>query len=538
MMKKQLKYGVLLQYLQMGLNIIIHLVYTPVMLRILGQNEYGLYNLASSIIGYLGLLSLGFGASYIRFYSKYKAKNDEESIKKLNGMYLLVFSIIGVIALAAGLFLSFNTNLFFNGLYTAGELKTAKILMLFLTANLALSFPMSVFTSYITSQEKFIFQKLINIVLTVLSPALTIVALFLGYGSVGMVCISTIVSLIVYGINIFYCLKKLKMKFAFGRIEKGIFKEIFIFSIFIAINQVIDQINWQTDKIILGKTLNGAAVAIYSVGSTINNMYINFATAISSVFVPQIHKIVNEKSEKADEQLTDIFIKVGRVQFFVIMLVLTGFIFFGQKFIAFWAGEEYGLSYYVALLLICPVTIPLIQNIGIEIQRAKNKHQFRSVLYLVMAIINVVISIFLCKSYGVIGVAIGTTISLFLANGLIMNIYYHKALNINIIKFWKVILRSSLALILPVAFGVIILIFIVYNNIFVMLGLIAAYSVVYVLSVIFIGLNKDEKIMLKEKLFHKKMKEKEDLENVKKSDLSNETIEDNGGENSTEEGGL
>ncbi len=505
-MNKQLKWGIVLQYLQMGLSVIINLIYTPIMLRILGQSEYGLYNLASSIIGYLSLLSLGFGASYIRFYSRYKAENAEDKIKKLNGLYMLVFSIIGAISLIAGLVLSFNVKIFFNSSYTTEEMKIAKVLMLFLTANLALSFPMSVFTSYITSQEKFIFQKLINIISTVLSPCLTIASLFLGYGSIGMVFITTVISLIVYAINIFYCLKKLKMRFSFGKLEKGIFKEILVFSIFIAINEVINQINWQTDKIILGKVINGSAVAIYAVGSTINSMYINFSTAISNVFVPQIHRIVNENSEDSDKKLTEIFVKVGRIQFFVIMLVLTGFIFFGQKFIGFWAGKGYEQSYYVALLLICPVTIPLMQNIGIEIQRAKNKHQFRSIAYLIMAIINVGISILLCKAYGVIGVAMGTTISLLVANGLVMNVYYHKALKINIIKFWLTILKSALGIIIPVAFGVVVMLFIDYTSFIAMVGLIVAYTAIYLVSVLFLGLNKQEKLALKNKLMRKKLK--------------------------------
>ena len=55
---KQIKLGIVLQYMQMGLSILISLIYTPIMLNILGQTEYGIYNLASSIISYLSLLFL------------------------------------------------------------------------------------------------------------------------------------------------------------------------------------------------------------------------------------------------------------------------------------------------------------------------------------------------------------------------------------------------------------------------------------------------------------------------------------------------
>ncbi|MGN0811935.1 MAG: oligosaccharide flippase family protein [Candidatus Coproplasma sp.] len=493
------KLGVVLQYAQMGLSIVIQLIYTPIMLRILGDSEYGIYSLASSIIAYLNLLSLGFGASYIRFYSKYKQAGDEEGVKQLNGLYMLVFSVIGIISLTAGLIIAFNVGIFFNDTYTANDLHIAKILMIFLSINLAISFPASVFVSYITSQEKFIFQKLVNMGKTVLSPCLCIAVLFLGYGSIGMVIVTTAVSLIIDFFNVGYCFGKLKMRFSFRKPNWVLLKEIAFFSVFIAINQIIDQINWQTDKIILGKMINASAVAIYAVAANINTMYLNFSTAISSVFTPRIHNIVNdqEKTEsQKNKELTDLFVKVGRVQFLVLGLILTGFIFFGQFFISKWAGENYGDSYYVVLLLISPVTIPLCQNIGIEIQRAKNKHQFRSIVYLVMALLNVGISILFTFWWGYFGTALGTTISLLLANGLIMNVYYQMKLGINIIEFWKQILRMCLGLIIPVTFGVVLLMFIHYTEIWQFLLLIMAYCIIYAVSVWFLSMNRNEKDLI------------------------------------------
>ena len=106
-MNKQLKFGIILQYTQMILSALISLIYTPIMLKILGTSEYGLYNLSSSIISYLSLLSLGFGASYLKFYSSAKQKNKDE-IANLNALYLITFSIIAIIALGIFLFIIFN----------------------------------------------------------------------------------------------------------------------------------------------------------------------------------------------------------------------------------------------------------------------------------------------------------------------------------------------------------------------------------------------------------------------------------------------
>lgn len=500
------KIGVILQYSQMILGILISFIYTPIMLNILGQAQYGIYNLANSIISYLSLLSLGFGASYIRFYSRYNKDEDIQSIRKLNGLYLIVFLIMGTIAFISGLSLSSNVSLFFNETYTDEELKIAGVLMKFMSFNLALSFPNSVFTAYVTSKEKFVFQKLINIAKTVISPFVTLPVLLMGYGSIGMIGVTTAITLLADISNIMFCVCKLKMGFNFRKLDLRLLREIAVFSMFIAINQIVDQINWATDKIILGKVCTSAAVAIYAVGSQINTYYLQFSSSISSVFVPQIHKIVasDEDELKINNKLTKIFVKVGRVQFMILMLILTGFIFFGKFFVIKWAGENYKNAYYVTLTLMAPTTVPLVQNIGLEIQKAKNMHQFRSYLYLAMAILNVLISIFFAKLWGEIGAAMGTAISIILVNGVIMNVYYHKKIGIDIIYFWKEIAKFLPAFFGPFIAGIIINIREFENFIEFVVG-IFFYCIIYTISFYFAGMNQYEKEMVRAVL-HKILK--------------------------------
>ena len=196
MKSNQLKAGTILSYAQMLLGIIVGLVYTPIMIKLLGQSEYGLYVTVSSTITMLTVLSLGFNSSYIRYYSRYKKDNDYESIYKLNGLFLLIFLIIGAIALLCGLFLSFNLELVFDTGLTFEEYKIARVLMLLLTANLAVSFPMSVFQCIISAHERFIFLKLLGAVKTVLSPIVTLPILLLGYKSIAVVAVSVSLTLI------------------------------------------------------------------------------------------------------------------------------------------------------------------------------------------------------------------------------------------------------------------------------------------------------------------------------------------------------
>ena len=277
----------------------------------------------------------------------------------------------------------------------------------------------------------------------------------------------------------------------FRGLQIGLLKEMWVFTFFIFLNQIIDQVNWSVDKFLLGRFAGTTAVAVYGVGGQINTLYLQFSTSISNVFVPKVNKIVAESND--NEQLTKLFTKVGRIQFLVLGLVLSGFIFFGSPFIKMWAGKEYGASYAVAILLIAPVTVPLIQNLGIEIQRAKNMHKARSVVYLFIAIANVFISIPLIKLIGPAGAALGTAISLIVGNIIFMNWYYHARIGMNMIYFWKEIAKFIPALIAPCAVGVVIMNFVNITGL-VKLGVFAVvYTAVYGLSMYFLGMNEEEK---------------------------------------------
>lgn len=499
MAKSQLKLGSILSYAQIAIGIVIGLLYTPIMIRQLGDSEYGLYNTVSSVISSLSILSLGFGSGYIKYYAVYKKNNDREAIYKLNGLFLIIFSIIGIIAFACGFFLSNNLSYVFDTGLTDSEYATAKVLMQLLAVNLSVTFTMSVFTNIISAHENFVFLKLLGMAKTVFGPLVTLPLLLMGYRSVAMVTVTLTVSIIADACYFIYVIFILKERFVFHDFEKGIFKNLFIYTSFIAINIIVDQINSNIGKFLLGRYHGTTAVAVYSVGSSLYHYYAMFSTAISGVFTPRIHKIINTTLdyEERRSRLTTLFTKVGRIQYLIIMLIASGLVFFGKPFIMFWAGTGYEDSYYVTLLLVIPATIPLIQNIGIEIQRALNKHRFRSIAYIIMATMTLISSIILCKSLGAIGAPIGTSLSLLIANGLIMNIYYHKKCYIDILHFWKEILRLSLGLIIPCIFGTIIMLSFEFNSLSSLAVGITSYALIYVISMWFLGMNDYEKDLIR-----------------------------------------
>lgn len=496
MKSNQLKAGVVLSYLAQGINVMIQLAYIPFVLRLLGEQEYGLYSLVSSVSGYLSLLSFGIGGAYLRFYFREKKDHGEKGVAQLNAMFLIVYFAIAAGALAIGSILSMHPDVVFGSKLTASELDKSRILLFMMSLNTTVSLPNTVFTSYIMAHERYVMLRGCSILVSVLTPLLSLPMLLMGAGSVGLVCVALFLQFAISVCYILYSCKTLKMEFCFRGMRWGVLKEVYVFSFFLFLNQIIDQINWHLDSLLLGRFWGTSEVAVYSLAGKINSLYITFSTAISSVLSPRVNRIVRS-GENVDVQLNALMLRTGRIQFLVLAPVLMGLVLLGRPFLVWMGGSESFLrSYPVLLLLIIPVTVPLVQNLGLEIQRAKNKHQFRALIYAVMAAVNLVVSIPLSREYGAVGAAIGTAFSLTVGNGFIMNWYYHKHLSLNMHSFWKGFLSLFRGTILPVIYCIICLCCFSISDVFTFFVVGIGLVMIYILSMWLIGMNTDEKNML------------------------------------------
>lgn len=284
------------------------------------------------------------------------------------------------------------------------------------------------------------------------------------------------------------------MKFSFVGLRIQVLKEIWGFTFFIFLNQIIDQIAWNLDKFLLGRMSGTVSVAVYGVAGQLNSMYLEFSGAVSGPFAPKINRIVADSDD--DRELSRLFIKVGRIQALLLFLIISGYTFFGKAFIVLWGGREYEKAYYVGLFLMVPATVALIQNLGVEIQRAKNRHKVRSVVYFAIAVGNVLISVPLIKAYGAIGAAAGTAISYIPGSIIFMNIYYYRVLRLDILGFWKQIGRIIAVLLPAFGLGIALWQFTDIGSWEELVLLILIYSVFYSMCAYLWGMNQEEKCLV------------------------------------------
>lgn len=432
--QKELKYGTILSYIYMIIYNVSQLVYTPILLNGLGQNIYGVYSLCLSIISYITMLDFGLGNAVVRYVSIYKNNEDDNASAGINGLFLIIYSIIGILAFLIGIIIVFYSEHFFSSSFTTNEIELAKNIILILSINVAITFPLSVFSSIVTAHEKFIFLRILNIVKTLASTIIMILFLLLGYKAIAVSLITLIVNVSYLIFITIYAFKKLKIKVNFKLKNKQVIKEIFSFSIFAFILLIVDKVNFNVDMVILGKFANSTQLAIYSIASKIFQMFLTISTILSTMLLPHFTELALKNKE---DELNQEFLEKSKWQLLIPMYIFTAFIIFGDSFIKIWVGNGYYTSYIITSILMFCAIIPSSLNVANVILQAKNKQKFRSMVLFIILILNIIISIPFCIKYQAIGCTIGTAVTYILGHVIIMSHYFKKHIKLDMKSYYK-----------------------------------------------------------------------------------------------------
>lgn len=492
-MANQMRLGAVLSYASIAVNLIVGLTYTPFMLRMMGPSEYGLYSLAASIISYLTVLDLGFGNAIVRYTAKFRAEGNSYEQEKMFGMFTMLYSVIAIIAIIIGGGIISCSETLFGDTMTSSEVDRTKIILMLLTFNVAITFPLSIWGSIMSAYERFVFPKIVSIVRSILNALVMVILLIIGYRAIAMVVLISTFNIITLCLNWVYCKKVLDVKVRFAKINWALLKEVSMYSFWIFLNVLMDKVYWSTGQIILGTNSGTIAISQFAIAVQLLSYYMLLNVAISNMLLPRLTTMV---VEGADSEISRFIVKVSRLQYILIALILSGFIVFGKQFVIRWAGAEYEKSYYISLALMIPMTVDILLSSCVKVLQARNQMKYRSIICLVSAILCVFLQIPLSGYYGALGCALAITIVFAVQIG-ILSVYFQKHQKINIVEVLHNLLKMSIIpTILIVAFGVLSLLFNI-NNIVSYSITIIIFSVTYITLQYYLVFNEYERSLSK-----------------------------------------
>lgn len=436
----QIKGGAILSYVSMILGNIIVLLYTPFMLRSLGSSEYGIYSICNTVGSSIAMLDAGFGIAAVKYIVR--DKSNKERLPYTLGTLMLVNFCLGVVAFVLAGSFSAVSDTFYGESMTLQELHSLKIILWLTSIYLTITFMVSVFPAVVVAYERFIFIKVVDICKSFLLPLIIVPFLLCGYKAIAMSLITLLVFTGVNIVKIIYAFTHLKIKISFKRIDTDLLKQALPFAGLIVLKLILERVYWSGGQLVLGAVSGTLAVAIFALALQISGYYNFVAQAVNNMFLPRCTELYEKNDIKG---LSDLFLKVSRIQTMILGVILCVFCVFGSLFVQLWAGEEYLEAYYCCLIIMIPYTIPLAQGIGNSILQASNKLGFQTIVFVLISIYVIFASWFLGKEYGAIGCSIAISMCIIIGEIVCMNIYYKK-MGIDINRFWKYFLSLLLPL--------------------------------------------------------------------------------------------
>lgn len=493
------KIGIGISYLNIVLHAIVGFLYVPLLLHYIGKSEYGIYQLIGSLIAYFSIMDFGLTAAVIRFYTRYKALNDRQGMENVLALSLYGYGAVSVLVLLIGGICYFALEGIFSYAMTAAEIIETKRLFLLLLVNVVITLAGMVFRAVINANERFLFLKGLETIQLVLQPILVVLVLQKYPSAFSVAMVQTGINVFLIISRVYYCFRTLHVTIRFHDWDKELIHDFKRLALSVFAVTLIDQVFFKTNQVILGIVSGTSAVAVYSISSLIYMNYMALSTAISGVYLPHITAMITKKSSM--KEVSDLFIQIGRWQYYLLALVATGFIIFGKQFIAWWAGSGFEDAYWITLLIIIPFTIDLIQNIGLSVLQAMNKYDFRARVYFGVGIFNLCLAIPLAMRYGGIGCAFATGLAMFLGNGLVMNWFYSTQIGLDIKRFWQQIGKITISVISCLIIGYAVNHIIDSQSMSVFFCKIVSYTVFFGIWIYFTGMTRSEKDRIKKNLF-------------------------------------
>lgn len=491
------KVGVLLSYVLMVFEVLSTLVLTPFIISTLGQAEYGVYKLSAAVNAYLLLLDLGVGNAIVRYVAKYRVEGETEKNRKFFGISMMFYAAIGIVAILIGcVLIAIFPSVFAKGL-SVNEAALGQKLLGITIINSAVTLATAPFANVLVAYEKFAISRCISIVQIIVRMLLTYIILKMEMGSIGIVSVNLLMTVICRAIFVVYTFFVIKLRPLFKGIEIAFIREIVAYSSLVLIQMIATQMNSTVDQMLIGSFVASSSVilAIYGVGTQIVQYFQSIGSAFTGVLMPGVVRMV-EKNASA-KIITDEMIRIGRIILLVLSLIWSCFVMNGNDFICLWAGKENQDAYYVAIILMTAYMFILVESIGTQILWAKNEHKEQAILKLIIVLMNVVLTIILIKWNALLGATIGTFISLMIGDVGVMNFIFKKKLNMHLGYYYRGLMKG----IFPVTFTTLVIGWIMK---FIGVGGWLGFGIknvgmvlVYVVLMFFFGMNASEKELFK-----------------------------------------
>jgi O-antigen/teichoic acid export membrane protein len=433
---KTLSKNIFSNWVGYAIHAAIGLLLTPYLLSCLGESRFGVWALVTGVTGYYGLLDAGFRVGITRFLTRYRATGDYEKMNRTasTGFVALVICAFGLTLTTLAISLTFQ-NIFRIERELHTEVFWAILIVGMSTAGQFIFF---VYSAVFAATQRYEVSNAIGVTTRLLTVALTVFFLNLGFGLIGVCSAAALANLTDYMIR-WRVAKSLlpELSIRLGMSNWASAWEFLHFSVWNMATDASRQIIYNTDAIIIGIFLAPSSIANYALAVTICNQILQLFKPMGAVFFPFFAEL-DAKGDKVAIQV----VYLNGTKFLVSLALVVGTIGFvwADDFYQLWIGDratsdtEFKVSTIFRLIIFSTV-LAASQRVGAQLLIAMGRIKLRALLIIGEALLNLALSVGLIPYFGLVGVAVGTLIPAVLFQGIVQPLVLSRQLEINPGKF-------------------------------------------------------------------------------------------------------
>lgn len=488
---KSRKSGLILSYGYFVLSAVVSIFVSSFVIRSIGKTDYGVYQAIAAFINYLTLLEFGTGRIMSRNISLLKKDGSEDlEMKKNISTVIVLNSGLMLLILAGAVCFWLSLGAIYQNSMSPEQIVMAKRLFFFPVASLGISFFQQSFNGILIGYEQYTFEKIVSIIKLVVRTLLLAVILSIRSSIYLYVIIDTAVNLMAFLVTVLYVRLKMKVPVHFGYFDRQILKSILPLCFAMLLQGLVNTMNNTLDKFLIGVMMTPEDVTIYSIAMTVYSMFSTIACLPMGMYMPAVAK--DMRNGLRGKELTKTLLRPCRFNILITGLIVTGFAVAGRQFIVILYGEEFLTAWYCAMIVMVPMFLNTANDIVINVLDILKKRHVRSVILMGTTALNLVLTIWGIQHLGMIGASLATGIATLL-QVIILNIYYQKKIEIDVLYLFRKGFAGTIPCMLVAVLAAVPVYFLVKNVYLSFFTCGAVFLVVFALGFYFWGADASEK---------------------------------------------
>lgn len=385
-------------------NVVIVFIMSPIILRELGDRNYGTWEMILSFCGYLGILELGVAPAIIRYVAREQVIGNREALDRILSSAFWGLLLVGVLALAVLAGAAYKPEAVLS--VPAGEIEGLSLLFVLVGCNLCVQFVGTLFTAYLMgSQEHF----KVNGLSLILAPAQSILLYLVltradSFELTRLAGVILLGSVVKYGILAAIVLRRPEVALRRTSFSWPTVRELYRFGASSMLLTVDRRLRGASLPLVIGYTLGAPSVVFYAIPKRLVEYAWNFALVMATPLMPYFSSI--DARRVAGERMAQ-WIPLSRAVSFLTLPGALALLALGKPFIATWLGTSYadgGQWVIVSLALSFLLTGPFANSNQVLVAMAKHGPPARKVLIVSVAAVAVAIPV--TRQFGVTGGAV------------------------------------------------------------------------------------------------------------------------------------